>query len=257
MQPLSEITEHLLRRAHFAPGMRVLDIGCGSGEVTRAVARLVGPGGSVLGVDGSPAALAAAEAATDFDHQANIAYRLADLSALPPGWGPFDGIVGRRVLMYVPKPEAVIARLVSMLRPGGTMALQEHDTTMTPGRAGNWPEHDRVHHWLWESVRREGANPGLGFRLAPMLARAGAEVEALWAQAIFSGHEKGVHHALHDLVGMMQPRLLASGVATEAEIDLPTLEARLRAERAANPSSYAADMAVCVVARRSAKPDET
>ena len=257
MQILSEITEQLLRRAQIAQGMRVLDIGCGSGEVTRAVGRLVGADGTVVGIDGSAAALAAAEAVRDSTVYKNISYLLGDLSELQPEMGRFDCIVGRRVLMYVPKPERVIAKLVSMLRPGGGIALQEHDITMTPGRTGSWPVHDQVHHWLWESVRREGANPRLGFSLAPMLSNAGLDVEALWAQAIFSGYEKGVHHPLHDLVRMVQPRLLASGVATEAEIDLPSLEARLAAERAAQPSSYVSDMAVCVVARRSEPTDET
>ena len=236
--------------------MRVLDIGCGSGEVTRAIADLVGPIGTVVGVDGSAAALAIAESATDSTRYKNISYVLSNLSELQPELGAFDCVVGRRVLMYVPEPENVIARLISLLRPGGRIALQEHDATMTPGRTGSWPMHDKVHHWLWECVRREGANPNLGFSLAPMLSSAGLAVEALWAQAIFSGYESGVHHQPHDLVKMMQTRLVASGVVTEEEIDLPSLAARLSAERAANRSIYATDMALCVVARKSDLPSE-
>lgn len=256
MQPLSEITQQLLRRAHIRRGMRVLDIGCGSGEVTRAIADLVSPIGAVVGVDGSAAALAAAESATAPTHYKNISYVLSSLPELQPELGEFDCVVGRRVLMYVPEPENVIARIISLLRPGGRIALQEHDTTMTPGRTGSWPIHDKVHHWLWESVRREGANPHLGFSLAPMLSSMDVTVEALWAQVIFSGYESGVHHQLHDLMKVMQTRLVASGVATEEEIDLPSLEARLSAERAANRSVYATDMALCVVARKSDLPSE-
>jgi len=256
MQSLSQITEQLLRRAQIKQGMRVLDIGCGSGEVTRAIADIVGPLGTVIGIDGSAAALAAAEAATDSTTYQNISFILCDLSELQPELGTFDCIVGRRVLMYVPGPESVIAKLISLLRPGGRIALQEHDATMTPGRTGSWPVHDKVHHWIWESVRREGANPNLGFSLAPMLSSAGAEVETVWAQAIFSGYENGVHHQLHDLVKMMKARLLASGVITEEEIDLPSLETRLAAERSANRSSYVSDMAICVVARRNTIPSE-
>lgn len=256
MQPLSEITEQLLRRARIEQGMRVLDIGCGSGEVTRAIADLVGPAGAVVGVDASAAVLAIAETATESIHYKNISYVRSDLSEIQTELGAFDCVVGRRVLMYLPKPESVITRLISLLRPGGRIALQEHDATMTPGRTGSWPVHDKVHRWLWESVRREGANPNLGFSLAPMLSSTSVEVEALWAQVVFSGYENGVHHQLHELVKMMQPRLLAAGVATEEEINLPSLEMRLAAERAANRSSYATDMALCVVARKSALPSE-
>lgn len=102
-------------------------------------------------------------------------------------------------------------------------------------------------------MKREGANPHLGFSLAPMLEKAGLAVEALWAQVIFAGHEAGIHHPFFHLVKMMQARLIASGVTTEKEIDLQTLEARLKAEREANASSYASDMAICVVAQRVSK----
>src|SRR5688572_31457542 len=54
------ITERFLRGAGIAPGMRVLDIGCGVGDVTLLCADLVGPEGAVVGVDRDPAALARA-----------------------------------------------------------------------------------------------------------------------------------------------------------------------------------------------------
>ncbi|RYG57172.1 MAG: methyltransferase domain-containing protein, partial [Alphaproteobacteria bacterium] len=52
MHQLSGITNDLLRRAQIARGMRVLDVGCGNGELSRAVAELLGPDGNVVGLDG-------------------------------------------------------------------------------------------------------------------------------------------------------------------------------------------------------------
>jgi SAM-dependent methyltransferase len=52
-----DLTEHVLRLAGLAPGMRVLDVGCGPGEVVFLAARLVGPEGTVIGVDVSPEAI--------------------------------------------------------------------------------------------------------------------------------------------------------------------------------------------------------
>lgn len=229
--------------------MRVLDIGCGSGEVTRAVAGLVGPSGLVVGVDGSASALAAAETATKAAGYPNIRYMRCDLSDLDLEPESFDCVVGRRVLMYVQDPSAVIAKLLDVLRPGGTLGFQEHDSTMTPGRIGDWPLHDRVHRWIWETLRREGTNPHLGLLLAPMLTAAGASVESVWAQAVVAGYEDGAHHPLHTVIEAMLGRLVASGVATEFEVDLPTLESRLAIERNSHTSCYVSDMAVCVIAR--------
>jgi ubiquinone/menaquinone biosynthesis C-methylase UbiE len=54
---LGDLTEHVLRLAGLAPGMRVLDVGCGPGDVVFLAARLVGPQGTVIGVDRSPEAI--------------------------------------------------------------------------------------------------------------------------------------------------------------------------------------------------------
>ena len=59
-------TEHLFRLAGIGPGMTVVDVGCGPGDVTRLLARMVGPSGFVTGIDMDPAVLrvAARDAAT-------------------------------------------------------------------------------------------------------------------------------------------------------------------------------------------------
>ena len=57
---LKPITERLLREAGIAPGMRVLDLGCGAGDVALLAAEMVGPNGAVVGIDRNDDALAAA-----------------------------------------------------------------------------------------------------------------------------------------------------------------------------------------------------
>jgi SAM-dependent methyltransferase len=56
-----DLTEEVLRRAGVGPGMTVLDVGCGTGDVSFLAARLVGPTGTVVGVDRSAEAVAVAE----------------------------------------------------------------------------------------------------------------------------------------------------------------------------------------------------
>lgn len=97
-------------------------------------------------------------------------------------------------------------------------------------------------------VRLEGGNPHLGLALAPMLVKAGLQVQKQWAQAIFAGYEEGIHHPLHEIVKFIPPRIVELGLATEDQMDVPTLEDRLGEERRGRNSSYLADVAVCVVA---------
>jgi 2-polyprenyl-3-methyl-5-hydroxy-6-metoxy-1,4-benzoquinol methylase len=121
---LAPATEHFLRDAGIVSGMRVLDIGCGMGDVTMLVAQLVGPGGRVVSIDLDQASIGTAQkraSALGFD---NTMYHRADILAFADG-EPFDAIVGRLVLEFVPDPIGAISRLCGLLRPGGIMALQE------------------------------------------------------------------------------------------------------------------------------------
>src|SRR6478672_10825414 len=120
---LAPLTERFLRDAGISLGMRVLDIGCGMGDVTMIAAQLVGSAGKVTSIDLDQASIETAQrraAAFGFE---NTSFHCADLAKhVPPD--PFDAIIGRLVL-HVPDPIAIIKRLYGMLRPGGLLALQE------------------------------------------------------------------------------------------------------------------------------------
>jgi SAM-dependent methyltransferase len=119
-------TEHALRLAGLRPGMRVLDIGSGPGNVSFVAARLVGPTGSVVGVDAAPAMVELARAraveqglsTVHFVHSAIDAIELDE---------PVDAVVGRLILMHLPDPAATLRRLSSFVRPGGVIAFSEND----------------------------------------------------------------------------------------------------------------------------------
>src|SRR5881394_3096427 len=93
------LTRRVLRHAGLVPGMRVLDLGSGAGNVARLVADLVGPDGSVVGIEQDPTAVALARRRTDAPH---VEYRVADVQTLDGIEDGFDAVVGRLVLMYLP-----------------------------------------------------------------------------------------------------------------------------------------------------------
>ena len=119
-------TEHALRLAGLRPGMRVLDIGSGPGDVSFIAARLVGPTGSVLGVDAAPAMveLARSRAAEKGFSTVRFTHAAIDAIALDE---PVDAVIGRLILMHLRDPAATLRHLGSLVRPGGVIAFSEND----------------------------------------------------------------------------------------------------------------------------------
>lgn len=109
----------LLAHAAFAPGQRVLDIGCGGGGTTLAIARAVAPDGHVLGLDVSPVLVAEARRRTRALAAQGIDYVLADASCDTPQGAPFDRLFSRFGVMFFPDPPGAFAHLATLLKPGG------------------------------------------------------------------------------------------------------------------------------------------
>jgi ubiquinone/menaquinone biosynthesis C-methylase UbiE len=242
------MTERLLVDAGIGVGMRVVDVGCGRGDVSFLVARLVGEQGQVLGVDRDPRPLATArERARELD-VSSVTFVEGDFCALLPEHGQFDGAVGRRVLMYQPDPVEAVRQLAAALRPGGLVVFQEHDSAMVPASLTPLPLHERVHGWIWRTVEREGANVHMGFDLASVLEQAGLTVEQVRAEAIVQTPK--AHHATGTIVRAMLPRIVQQGVASEEEINVDTLDQRLVEERQRANATYVGDMVFGAWARK-------
>lgn len=252
MAPIpDDFTLRLLVDAGIGPGLRVLDIGCGHGEVTRLVRELVGERGEVVGVDRDAGPLAAARAAAQSRGEANVTFLQGDFAALPTGLPAFDAAVGRRVLMYQPDAVSAVRGLARGVRPGGLMVFQEHDATMTPASRVAMPLHARAQGWLWRTVEREGADIHMGFGLHTALTAAGLTVEHVRAEALLQLPE--ARGPVGAIVRAVLPRIVAQGVATAEEIDIDTLDERLDAERLATNTTYAADMMFGAWARTSVR----
>jgi len=171
----------------IAARMRVLDVGCGNGDLSRIVAKLAGPDGEVVGIDRSDAALASARAVPVDPELAPIRYQTADLSGALPDLGKFDAIVGRRVLMYLPDAAETLSRLARFARPGTILAFQEHARADLPTGAGALPAHRQCYGMMWDTIAAEGGDVALGYRLANLVRAAGFATKPA-AKASSSSH---------------------------------------------------------------------
>jgi ubiquinone/menaquinone biosynthesis C-methylase UbiE len=118
--------EDLLDAAAMRPGARVLDVACGTGVVARAAARRVGATGAVVGLDLSPAMLAAA-AALPSVAGAPIAWQAGNALALPFADRSFDHVWMMWFLEHVADPVAVLRETRRVLVPGGAVTAIEVD----------------------------------------------------------------------------------------------------------------------------------
>jgi SAM-dependent methyltransferase len=106
------------------PGMRVLDVGCGTGAITRGIAEAVGPGGSVVGVDRDPAHIERANAgAAAFP---NLRFETGDATGLAYD-AEFDVVTAARTLQWIADTGRAIQRMARAIAPGGWLVVLDYN----------------------------------------------------------------------------------------------------------------------------------
>ncbi len=240
---LQPVTKRLFRDAGLRRGMRVLDIGCGVGDVSCLAAEIVGSHGAVLGVDFAGAVLSTARsraASRGLTWARFIEADITQVSLTDLGSQRFDAVVGRLVLMYQTDPTAVLRRLSGMVRPGGVVAFLEG--IALPPLA--WPPRPLYAHTidrLLTTFDRSGAKLDMGLRLHHAFIEAGLPApESRLDGMVVAGPDLGGFRWLAELVRSTIPAMERFGVATAEEIDIDTLADRLVDEAKASPGSVCA-----------------
>lgn len=117
------LTPYLLRAAAVSPGDRVLDVGCGCGETTIAVARLTGLEGSVLGLDLSGPMLEVARRLAAGTAVTNIVFVQGDAQVYPLSPARYDVVISSFGVMFFDDPAAAFGNIRTAMRPGGRLAF--------------------------------------------------------------------------------------------------------------------------------------
>jgi SAM-dependent methyltransferase len=215
MQPT---TLRLLAEAGLRGGDRCLDLGCGGGNVTLDMARIVGPDGSVTGVDFDPQIVELARQDARDAGAGNVEYHVADARIFDGG--PFDLIYSRFLLSHLGEPATVLARMRQLACPGGRIVVEDTDMSGCYCHPHD-PANARFAELYTEVVARGGGDADLGRRL-PALALAAGLGDVEW-NVFQPVHASGAHkHMTRVTMEQIRPAVLRHGLATDQEIDAIT-----------------------------------
>lgn len=223
LRVLSEVmapgTASLLDRIGIRPGFRVLDVGCGGGDVATVLSAHAGAGGRVVGIDIDAEAVAIARAEAAERGVAGISYVVGDFrdpAVLAAAQGPFDLVYARFVLSHLADPDAAIATLAGAVAPGGVVAVEDVDFSghfCFPPSA----DFDAYLAFYRAAARALGADPEIGQSLPARLAAAGIEAigTAVTQPAGLDGPVKLIAPLT---LSAIIPAVTAAGLADEAEL---------------------------------------
>ncbi|MGD9764087.1 MAG: methyltransferase domain-containing protein [Candidatus Binatia bacterium] len=209
-------TLELLALTGVRSGMACLDVGCGGGDVSLELLRLVAPDGSVVGIDADATTVELARREAGAQGLQGIEFRVRDITTAD-AQPEFDFAYARFLLSHVQRPDAAVAMIRRYLRRAGVLAVEDVDFT------GHFcepelPAFRRYVELYTRTAQRRGADPNLGPRLPGLLRAAGfSQVEMRVVQpAGFDGEVKLMAPLTMDNIG---PAVIAAGFATAAEID--------------------------------------
>jgi len=239
---LAEATRTILTLGGIAPGMRVLDIGTGTGEVAILAGDLVGSTGQVLGVDRSPVAVDYARSKIVERGITNVRFAVSDLSddlddAI--AGEKFDAIVGRLVLAYQPSPEAVIRGLAKHLLPGGRFIAMEYDI-QAARTIPMTPLVHRMANLISAAFEAAGTPQTLGPRLGQVLADAALQDRhSLGLQVYLTPDDPTGPAMISGVIGSLLPSIERHGLAAATDIDIMTLRQRIADELLCHDAGFA------------------
>jgi 2-polyprenyl-3-methyl-5-hydroxy-6-metoxy-1,4-benzoquinol methylase len=226
---IAPVTGILLRAAGIAEGMRVLDLGTGLGHVALMLAGMVGPAGSIVGLDQAADPLAEARRRAEAQGLAHVRFVESDARTWRDA-EPFDAIVGRLLLFHLADPVAALLHYKEALRPGGLMVAIDYDMGASRSEPAT-PLVTRALAWVVEAFEQAGAHPKVGTQLAQLLGAAGlSDIQSFGVQAYLSPDDPAGPRMLTGVIRSLEDKIVSAGIASAAEIGLDTLEERLAAE---------------------------
>jgi ubiquinone/menaquinone biosynthesis C-methylase UbiE len=225
---LRPITERLLRNAGIGAGMRVLDLGCGAGDVSMLAAELVGPSGSVVGIDRNQEVLAVAKDRVQAAGLPQINFVLASVEEFS-ACEPFDLVIGRYFLIHQAEPVALLRDAALLVRPGGVLAFHEVRLGEESESFPRVPLWDLVANLVRIACQTSMPNCYAADRLVEHFSQAGLPHPQLFCEMLTGGGADSPLYGLRaEILQSLQPQLDRLRIRLSETFTMEGLERRLR-----------------------------
>jgi ubiquinone/menaquinone biosynthesis C-methylase UbiE len=227
-----DLTEHSLKLAGLRPGMKVLDVGCGAGDVSFLAASLVGERGCVTGVDMNAETVALARSRASQAGARNVTFEAGDITKLAYD-RTFDAVIGRLIVLYLGDHVAGMRAFRRYVKPGGVIYFQEF---CLPGLSSvpNVPLFDECIRMINETFARAKIELYMGMHLARVFRAAGLpDPQMLGMSRIETGADSPAYVYMRETMRSLMPLAERTGVATREQVGIDTLADRLREQTVA------------------------
>ncbi|MBB5058117.1 ubiquinone/menaquinone biosynthesis C-methylase UbiE [Granulicella aggregans] len=184
---LRPYTEHYFRAAGLSVGMRVLDVGCGVGDVAFLAADIVGPGGRVTCIDRDSMSIKRAqERASQQGCSSWVEFQTSTLDEFASE-EKYDALIGRYILLYLPDPAATLRHLIRFLNRGAIVAFHDVDIPIEQPSYPPCPLFDQLYSLVTQAFLKSGAKPDFGRRLGGTFLQAGLPFPTIESNGIVGG----------------------------------------------------------------------
>ncbi len=193
---------------------KVLEIGCGTGAMTRFLAQRSDFSGNVLGIDQSPAFVKAASGfAQDENLSDRVDFQVGDAHSLDFPPATFDAVIAHTLISHVTDPEAVVREMVRVVRPGGTVAIFDGDyASLTYAHT----DHDFGHLMDMALANATFNNPMIMRDLPRLLPEIGLKIRAAWGDAVV---EVGNGSYFKSFAEAYVPHVKSAGLVSAEAVD--------------------------------------
>lgn len=245
---LRPITERLLLSAGIGPGMRVLDIGCGTADVAMLAAELVGPSGSIVAIDRNSQVLAIARERAQTAGLRQISFETGSAEVFFDK-DLFDLVIGRYVLIYQSDPVDLLRAAARLVKPNGSVAFHEFRLRQKCHSTPNVPLFELVEKLIRMAFSHALPNCDAGDRLIQHFSDAGLPPPKLFSETLLWGGADAPYSWWVGILRSLLPQLHRMGIAVEHLMAIEALENQLRDAIVAARSQVSGPAQICAWAK--------